>query len=103
VPWIHVEDLVRLIQAAIADASISGPVNAVAPDPVRNDVLTQAIAHQLHRPAFVRTPAFALRLALGELSNELLGSRRCVPRKAESAGFRFNYATLETALAAELE
>jgi uncharacterized protein (TIGR01777 family) len=103
VPWIHVEDLVRLIQTAIDDASISGPVNAVAPDPVRNDVLTQAIAHQLHRPAFLRVPAFALRLGLGEISSELLGSRRCVPRKAESAGFSFNYPTLENALAAELE
>ena len=70
---------------------------------MRSDVLTQAIAHQLHRPAFLRAPAFALRLALGEMSNELLGSRRCVPRKAETAGFHFNYPTLENALAAELE
>jgi hypothetical protein len=102
VPWIHIEDLVRLTLHVLDDASVSGPVNAVAPDPVRNEVLTQAIAHELHRPAFLRAPAFALKLALGELSGELLGSRRCVPRKAEAMGFRFSYASLESALAAEL-
>jgi uncharacterized protein (TIGR01777 family) len=102
VPWIHIDDLVRLTQQAIADPKLTGPVNAVAPDPVRNDVLTQAIAHQLHRPAFLRAPAFALKLVLGEISGELLGSRRCIPRKAEAAGFRFTHATLESALAAEL-
>jgi hypothetical protein len=102
VPWIHVDDLVALVLRVLEDASIAGPVNAVAPDPVRNDVLTHAIAHQLHRPAFVRAPAFALKLALGDLSGELLGSRRCVPAKLEGLGFTFTHATLESALEAEL-
>ncbi len=84
------------------EASVSGPVNAVAPDPVRNEVLTQALARQLNRPAFLRAPAFALRLALGELSGELLGSRRCLPRKAEAMGFRFEHGSIESALEAEL-
>jgi len=102
VPWIHADDLVRLTLRLLDDASVSGPVNAVAPDPVRNEVLTRAIAHELHRPAFLRAPAFALRLALGELSDELLGSRRCIPRRAEAMGFPFTHASLESALSAEL-
>jgi len=103
VPWIHVDDVARLAARAVEDDALAGPVNAVAPDPVRNEVLTGALAHALRRPAFLRAPAFALRLALGHLSGELLCSRRCVPRKAEDAGFVFRHAALETALEAELD
>jgi len=102
VPWIAASDLVRLVLRVLDDESVTGPVNAVAPDPVRNEVLTRALARTLHRPALLRAPAFALRLALGEIADELLGSRRCVPRKAEAIGFTFEHATLESALAAEL-
>ena len=102
VPWIAASDLVRLVLRVIDDESVSGPVNAVAPDPVRNEVLTRALARALRRPALLRAPAFALRLALGEIADELLGSRRCVPSKAEAIGFVFEHATLESALAAEL-
>lgn len=102
VPWIHAEDLVRLAVYLLDDAQISGPVNAVSPDPVRNEVLSQAIARALHRPSLLRVPAFALRLGLGDLANELLGSRRCVPRRAEEAGFGFSHPSLEDALAEEL-
>lgn len=102
VPWIAASDLVRLVQRVLDDGSVCGPVNAVAPDPVRNEVLTRALARALHRPAFLRAPAFALRLAFGEIAGELLGSRRCIPRRAESIGFTFEHATLESALAAEL-
>lgn len=98
VPWVHVDDLVRLIQRCVDDEGVSGPVNAVAPDAVRNEVLTKALARQLHRPAFLRAPAFAIRLALGDLAGELLGSRRCVPRKAQAMGFDFLHPTLESAL-----
>lgn len=102
VPWIHANDLVRLTLHVLGDAAASGPINAVAPDPVRNEVLTRAIAHALQRPAFLRVPAFALRLGLGDIAAELLGSRRCVPRKAEALGFTFEHASLESALEAEL-
>lgn len=102
VPWIAASDLVRLAQRVLTDGALSGPVNAVAPDPVRNEVLTRALARALHRPAFLRAPAFALRLVLGEIADEILGSRRCVPRKAEAVGFSFEHATLESALSAEL-
>lgn len=102
VPWIHVDDLVRMVQHALADTSITGAVNGVAPEPVRNEVLTQALARQLHRPAFLRAPAFAIRLAMGELAAELLGSRRCVPKRAQETGFSFVHTVLESALEAEL-
>lgn len=102
VPWIHVDDLVRLVQHALTDAAILGAVNGVAPEPVRNEVLTRALARQLHRPAFLRAPAFAIRLAMGEVAAELLGSRRCVPKRALDRGFSFVHPALESALAAEL-
>jgi len=101
-PWIHVADLVALVATALRDESLQGPLNAVAPAPVRNAELTRALARRLRRPALLRVPAFALRLALGDLAQELLGSRRVLPRKAEAAGFRFAYPELEGALAAEL-
>jgi hypothetical protein len=101
-PWIHVDDVVSLIGAALRDEGYSGPLNAVAPEPVRNAELTAALARALHRPALLAVPAFALRAALGELSSELLGSRRCVPRRALARGFGFRYPTLAPALAAEL-
>jgi uncharacterized protein len=102
VPWIHLDDLVALIQKVLADASIVGPVNAVAPLPVRNAELTAEIARQLHRPAFLRVPGFAVRALLGEVAIELLGSRRVVPERARNAGFRFAHEKLSSALAAEL-
>jgi hypothetical protein len=101
-PWIHVADFVALVERALRDPKLRGPVNAVAPAPVRNEELTRALAARLHRPAFLRVPAFALRLALGDLAGELLGSRRAVPRAAQATGFAFRYASLESALAAEL-
>ena len=102
VPWIHIDDLVALIQRALAEASYVGPLNAVAPSPVRNAELTAEVARRLRRPAFLRVPSFALRALLGELAGELLGSRRAVPQRAGDAGFRFAHEKLSSALAAEL-
>jgi uncharacterized protein (TIGR01777 family) len=101
-PWIHLDDLVAMIRSAIADERWQGPVNAVAPNPVRNEEWTQALAAALHRPALLPVPAFALRGALGEMAGELLGSRRVVPDRARALGFAFTAATLEQALEAEL-
>jgi uncharacterized protein len=102
VPWIHVDDVVSLIRAALGDDAWTGPVNAVAPQPVRNVELTRALGRVLHRPAFFAVPAFALRAALGEFSGELLDSRRCAPRAALARGFAFAHPELASALAAEL-
>lgn len=100
--WIHLDDLVAMVCASARDDAWRGAVNAVAPTPVRNAELTQLLAKRLHRPAFVPVPSFALRALLGELSQELLGSRRVVPRRAEQRGFAFRYPAIDAALEAEL-
>jgi len=102
VPWIHIGDLVALLRAGLDDPRYSGALNGVAPNPERNADLTRILARTLGRPALLPAPAFALRAALGELSVELLGSRRAVPERATAHGFAFTHESLESALAAEL-
>lgn len=103
VPWIHVDDLVSLITAVLRDERYRGPVNAVAPHPVRNAELTRAVAAKLHRPALLPVPGFAVRTALGELAGELLGSRNVVPARALELGFKFAHERIESALADALD
>ncbi len=98
VPWIHVDDLVSLIAEACLDPRYTGPVNACAPEPVRNAELTRVLAAVLRRPARLPVPAFALRALLGELATEVLGSRRVLPERALSYGFDFRFGELEPAL-----
>lgn len=102
VPWIHADDLVEMIRTAARDDAWRGAVNAVAPTPVRNSDLTRSLAHKLGRPSLLPAPAFALRAALGELAEELLGSRQVVPQLAQDHGFSFRHPTLDSALAQEL-
>jgi uncharacterized protein (TIGR01777 family) len=101
-PWIHVDDLVGMLRAAARDERWRGPVNAVAPAPVTNAELTRSLGRTLRRPTPLPVPAALLRLALGELADELLDSRRVVPRAAQEWGFEFAYPSLDEALAAEL-
>ncbi len=101
-PWIHIDDLVSLIRSVLADARYRGAINAVAPEPVRNSDFTRALARAVRRPALLSVPAFAIRLGLGELSGQLLGSRLVVPERAVEAGFRFQHSAIASALAAEL-
>ena len=100
-PWIHLDDLARAIVWAL-ESEVAGPVNAVAPEAVRNEELTRALGQVLGRPTVLPVPGFALRLALGEIAGELLGSRRVEPARLEQAGFEYRYPRLEDALAAEL-
>ncbi len=102
VPWIQIDDVVGAIRCALQGEALHGAVNAVAPYPIRNAELSAAIAQTLRRPSLLPVPAFALRIALGDLSVELLGSRRCVPRRLVDAGFEFAHQQIESALAAEL-
>jgi hypothetical protein len=102
VPWIQADDLAGLIRAVLDDERFEGPVNAVAPTPVRNRELTHELARAVHRPALLPAPAFVLRALLGDVAGELLDSRRVVPRSAEARGFRFGRPVLRDALAAEL-
>jgi uncharacterized protein (TIGR01777 family) len=101
-PWIHVDDAAGLALRAADDASLRGPVNAVAPEAVRNADFTRAVARAVHRPAWLPVPAFPVRLALGEIAGELLGSRRVLPVRARAAGYAFLRPELAPALEAEL-
>jgi uncharacterized protein (TIGR01777 family) len=97
--WITRDDLVSVIMRAIEDPALRGPVNAASPQPVTNGAFTAALARVLHRPAVLPAPSFALRLALGELADELLlASIRVRPAVLEKAGFVFGDGALEPAL-----
>ena len=82
---------------ALENLDLRGPLNACAPWPVRNADFTAILARVLRRPAFLRVPAFTLRL-LGEFARELLESKRVVPGVATEHGFRFRFPELEPAL-----
>ena len=101
--WIALDDLVRLILFAIENESVRGPANAVAPQPATNAEFTRTLARVLHRPAIFPAPAFALRLMMGEMANELLlSSQRIEPKVALESGFRFEYPQLHSALSKAL-
>jgi uncharacterized protein (TIGR01777 family) len=98
--WIDLDDLVRVIRHSIATDSLSGPVNAVAPNPVTNREFTRALGRALSRPAFFFMPAFAARIALGEMADELLlASARVMPAALLGSEFSFRFKQIEAALA----
>jgi uncharacterized protein (TIGR01777 family) len=98
--WITLGDHIRAVRFLLDRSDLSGPVNLTAPAPVTNAELTRALAATLHRPAVLTVPATALRLALGEVSAELLGSCRALPARLEQAGFSFRQPAIGPALAA---
>ena len=98
-PWIHREDLVRLVLFLADHSELTGAVNGTAPHPVTNREFTQTLAAVLHRPAIFPVPAFVLKLLLGEMSALLLGGQKAMPKKALAAGFIFQYPDLKEALA----
>ncbi|NBW98071.1 TIGR01777 family protein [bacterium] len=96
--WIHVQDVVGLLIFALKNASVKGAMNTVAPHPVTNAAFSKALGKALHRPAFMPAPAFALKLAMGELSALVLHSQRVIPEVAEKAGYKFIYPEIQPAL-----
>jgi uncharacterized protein (TIGR01777 family) len=99
--WIAIEDVVGIIRHAIANEQVSGPVNVVAPNPVRNEEFTRLLAGMLHRLAIFPAPAFVLRLAMGEMADAvLLSSDRVKPERMLAAGYKFRFEILEPALRA---
>jgi uncharacterized protein (TIGR01777 family) len=97
--WITLDDVVRAIQFALAAAAVCGPVNAVAPQPVTNREFTKTLGRVLGRPTIFPMPAFAARLAFGEMADEmLLSGVRVEPRMLSTAGFEFRSPELEPAL-----
>lgn len=99
VSWITLDDVIGVAHQAIADESLRGPLNVVVPEPLSNRDFTRTLAGVLHRPAVMAAPAFALRLALGEMADALLlASGRVAPKRLQSSGYRFLYPNLEPAL-----
>jgi len=101
-PWIHVEDAVRMVRWALEEGAARGAYNATAPAPVRNADFTRALEGILARPAMFTVPEWALRLAMGEAAEIALASQRVMPQAALNAGFRFQYGHVAEALRALL-
>ncbi|MAD74776.1 MAG: TIGR01777 family protein [Rheinheimera sp.] len=97
--WIHIDDMVKLIDFLLNSPTLQGPFNAVAPKAVTNKQFSQALAERLNRPAKLTMPAFVLRLMFGEMADILLFGQRVVPQQALDAGFKFEYPKLPAALA----
>jgi uncharacterized protein (TIGR01777 family) len=97
--WISLDDVVGAIHHALTNDDVSGPVNGVAPNPVTNREFTKSLGSVLRRPTIFPMPAFAARLALGEMADELLlASTRVEPKRLLETGFEFRHADLTTAL-----
>jgi uncharacterized protein (TIGR01777 family) len=99
VSWIGIDDVAGVIHHAIVTESLQGPVNAVTPTPVTNAEYTRTLARVLSRPAVAPLPAFAARLAFGEMADALLlASQRVIPTRLQASGYKFRYPELEGAL-----
>ena len=97
-PWIHIDDVVAGLRFSLETATLSGPANFTAPNPVRNQELAKTLGDVLHRPAIMPAPAFMIKAVLGEFGEALLASTRAVPRKLLDTGFTFQYPKLREAL-----
>lgn len=101
--WISLADVVEILRFALSKNEVRGPINVISPQPVQNVEFTKTLASVLHRPALFPAPAFALRLAIGEMADALLlSSQRVLPQKLESVDYRFLHADLKSALTAIL-
>ncbi len=97
-PWVHIDDICGIIIHLLENEKLTGPFNAVAPNSATNAEFTKALAASLNRPAILPVPAFALRLALGELSSLALDSTRAIPERTIASGYSFRHTSLEEAL-----
>ncbi|QYJ80056.1 TIGR01777 family oxidoreductase [Shewanella acanthi] len=96
--WIHIKDMVRLIEYLLTHETCQGIFNATAPNPVSNAEFSKTLGKVLHRPAVLPAPAFALKLMLGEMAELLIEGQYVLPKRALDAGFNFEFTELETAL-----
>jgi NAD dependent epimerase/dehydratase family enzyme len=98
-PWIHLDDEVGLLLAAIDSTSFSGPVNASAPEPATNKDFSKALGRALGRPAFAPVPKLAIKALFGEMSQIVVTGVRMVPGRAGELGYAFRHPDLDAALA----
>lgn len=96
--WVHVQDLVGMIVASVGNARFSGVYNAVSPHNATNFEFTKTLGKVLHRPTILPAPAFALKMALGEMSDLLLKGQHIKPKRLMDLGFEFKFANLTQAL-----
>ena len=98
--WIHIDDVVGGYHFALHHSDLSGAANLTAPQPVRNADFTRALGRALGRPAFLPAPGFALKLIFGQMAQDLLlDGQRVLPRRLESAGYKFHHTGVDDALA----
>ena len=97
VSWIHLDDLLAMFVWLLENEGTEGVYNGTAPNPVSNRELSRALGRALHRPAVLPAPAFALRIALGEVAGLLLEGQHVTPGRALSAGFSFRFPEIEPA------
>lgn len=96
--WIHIDDEIGIILHSIENAAVSGPINATAPNAVRNSEFASTLGAALKRPSLLPLPPFALRVVMGESSELALANQRVIPHKALQTGYRYVYPTLRPAL-----
>jgi uncharacterized protein (TIGR01777 family) len=96
--WVHIKDLVEAFVYLLKHPEISGPVNVCAPSPVRNKALAKALGKVLHRPSFMPTPGFMVKLVLGEFGSFILEGQRVIPRMLLENGYIFQYPDIDKAL-----
>lgn len=98
VSWIHLDDVIGLLELGLDRSTLSGPMNATAPQPVRMAELAKTLGEVLHRPSRLAVPELALRVAVGEASAVILASQRVQPERALGDGYAFKYPELRGAL-----
>jgi uncharacterized protein (TIGR01777 family) len=96
--WIHRDDVVALLLLAVDNPEARGPINGTAPNPVTNGEFSRALGRALGRPSFLRTPRFALRALLGEVSGLVTTGQRVLPARALALGYSFRFPEIDAAL-----
>jgi uncharacterized protein (TIGR01777 family) len=99
VSWIHHADMVGILLLALDNPQAKGPMNGTAPNPLTNKEFSKAIGRAIHRPSFMPTPAFGIRIALGGVSEIITTGQRVLPRRALELGYRFKFPTIDAAFA----
>ena len=101
--WISLEDVIEILRLALENGQLRGPINVISPQPIQNAEFTKTLATAMHRPALFPAPAFALRLALGEMADALLlSSQRVLPKRLGKLDYSFQHPNLKIALEAIL-
>ncbi|MFL2935963.1 MAG: TIGR01777 family oxidoreductase [Myxococcota bacterium] len=98
-PWIHIEDAMGFVDWGMAQTGLSGPVNAVSPEPIRMGEFAHRLGRAVHRPAFFPVPTFLLKVVLGEMGGSLFPGQRVDPQVAMDRGYPYRFPDLEGALA----